>query len=153
MSSTATPMTAADAVKAFDKFTLKIGSKARWNIWLGGYSRKQSLEASFYADERYSRGAIFSCGGETFEEVLESAEVAWLEHSDEHTRTMIRDMALAIIRITDECGHCSDRAMRLEFSTDDVRQFGERACTKAAEMAARGPFSIVATTGANAIAA
>lgn len=153
MSSPATPMTAAQAVKAFDKFALKIGTKARWSVYLSDYSREHSLRAAVYADDRFSAGAIFSVHGETFEELLSAAEEAWAEHSEQHTRTTIRDMALAIIRLTDEFGSCSDQMLRVEFSASDVKRLGEQACAKAAEMAARGPFSIVATTGANALAA
>lgn len=153
MSEPAIPMSPAQAIKALDKIALKIGAKAKWAVWLSEYNRDLPLKASFYPSERYSAGAIFSCGGNTFEELLTSAEAAWLEHSDDHARSTIRDMALAIIRITDEHGHCSDQMLRVEFAPADVKRFGDQACTKAAEMAARGPFSIVATTGANALAA
>lgn len=153
MSSPATPMTAAEAVKAFDKLALKIGTKARWSVYLRDFRNDASLSASFYPSESYSLGAIFSVSAETFEDLLAKSQAAWAEHSEQHTRDTIRNMALAFIRLTDEYGSCSDQMLSVEFYASDVKRLGEQACAKAAEMAARGPFSIVATTGANAIAA
>ena len=113
MSSPATPMTAAEAVKAFDKLALKIGTKARWSVYLRDFRNDASLSASFYPSESYSLGAIFSVSAETFEDLLAKSQAAWAEHSEQHTRDKIRNMALAFIRLTDEYGSCSDQMLRV----------------------------------------
>lgn len=145
-------LTAADTIKAFDKIARKIGPKASWHCGLSRHSDKP-LYASFYATEFSSPGALFAVEAETLDELVGAAGAGWEAHCDEHRRRTIRDMALAIIRITDEFGRCSDQMLRVEFSPGDVRRFGEEACARASEMASRGPFKIVATTGSNADAA
>ena len=64
---------------------------------------------------------------------------------------IIRKMAEAIIRITYDCGECTDAALRgAQFSQEEIGEYGSKACILASEMASKGPFEIVAMTGANA---
>lgn len=154
-----TAMTATQAADAFDKLAGKIGPKAEFSIHLNTKrygsrcAERGILSASLYAGGSYAAGSLFACRGDTWEELLASAEAKWVEHCEEHRRRTILDMAVAIIRITDQFGECSDQMLRVEFAAGDVKRFGADACAKANEMAGRGPFAIVETAGANARAA
>lgn len=150
-------MTALEARKAFDALALKVGSKANFSIHLNtrsyGTRDEEALSATLYPKDSYSTGSLFSVKADTWETLLAAADAAWVEHCDEHKRRTILDMAVSIIRTTDEHGHCSDQMLRVEFTPGDVKRFGADACLKANEMAGRGPFAIIETTGANARAA
>lgn len=142
-------MTPAEARNRFDALALKIGPKAHWYCHLSSYRREKPLGFSINPKESYSSGALYSCSGDTWEELVEAAEAGWVAHCDEHRRRTTLDMALAIIRITDAVGTCTDQALRAEFDATDVKRFGGDACAKANEMAGRGPFEIAQTAGAN----
>lgn len=142
-------MTPADARDRFEALVSKIGPRASWSVYLSSYRREKPLNFSVYPKESYSSGALFACTADTWEELVEGAEAGWVAHCDEHARRTTLDMALAIIRITDASGACSDQALRAEFDAADVKRFGANACAKANEMAGRGPFEITETVGAN----
>lgn len=149
-------MTALEAKAAFGTLAKKVGPKAEFSVYLtlSQYRKDdKALSASLYATERWTAGALFACQADTWEELLEAAEAKWVEHCDEHRRRTILDMAVAIIRITDEFGQCSDQMLRVEFDAGSLKRFGADACVKANEMAGRGPFTITQTAGANARAA
>lgn len=152
-----TTMNASDARKAFEALAAKVGPKASFSIYLNtsryGQRETEALSATLYATESYSTGSLFNVKANSWESLLSAADAAWDQHCDEHKRRTVIDMALAIIRMTDAHGHCSDQMMRVEFSPGDVKRFGADACAKANEMAGRGPFLIVETIGANAKAA
>ena len=148
-------MTPTEAMNAFDQLASTVGPKAEFSIFLntsryGLRSKDQgALKAVLYATGSYSAGSLFCCDGDTWEALLEAAATKWSEHSEEHRRRTTLDMALAIIRITDTSGVCSDQSLRAEFDAADVKRFGADACAKANEMAGRGPFKITETFGAN----
>ena len=80
--------------------------------------------------------------GDTFATLLARAEAAWDEHSGQYRRELIRRMALAIIEITASQGRCSDAALRMRFSRDDIAALGSEAVADANSIAANGPFDI-----------
>lgn len=75
------------------------------------------------------------------------------ETRDAHDATAIRAMALKIIELTADHGECTDAALRQHFDAGDVARLGDRAAADANEIAAGGPFAIVALGGSNAEAA
>jgi hypothetical protein len=77
-----------------------------------------------------------------FDEIIPLMEAAWLEHGAAHREALIKKMALAIIRLTSDRGQCEDYALRMEFSSGEVDQFGAQAEARANEIAGKGPFSI-----------
>jgi hypothetical protein len=93
--------------------------------------------------------ARFSIEGTDWEELFRDAYAKWDEVSGVYDAKIVRDMALAIIRLTAELGKCSDGALRMEFAAEDIAKFGDRAAASANEMAANGPFSIVKTGDGN----
>lgn len=85
----------------------------------------------------------FSARANTFRAAIEAGRARWAEMSAEFADRTVRDMALAIIRITDELGACSDAALRADkFTNDDIKRYGEEACERAEQMASNGPFAI-----------
>jgi hypothetical protein len=74
----------------------------------------------------------------------------WEEYRERFAQTVTRKMALAIIRLTDEFGECTDAALRDEFDAGQVAAYSAEACALANTMAAKGPFTIIAVAGANA---
>jgi hypothetical protein len=107
------------------------------------------LSLSIYPKGIARGGETIWVKADTWRDLIAKGEAAWAERSDLHAANTTRDMALAIIRITADQGECTDAALRAEFDAVDVARFGERACERATEMAANGPFSIVKLSGAN----
>lgn len=97
--------------------------------------------------------AYLSATGRDFADVLEKMRAAWAKYEVEHRKQITNKMALAIIRLTEACGECTDAALRQEFDASQIAKFGNDACTLADQMAAKGPFSITCLQGANAAAA
>jgi hypothetical protein len=109
------------------------------------------LYSAVYPTGDYSRGPEFTVTAETFAELHAGLRDKIAAHAEVYRTRTIRKMALAIIRITGELGHCTDAALRNcgEFDPEQVTAFGELACTDANEVAGKGPFTIVALGGAN----
>lgn len=81
--------------------------------------------------------------------IISELEIKWLaEKAKRHART-IEQMALSIIRLTDEFGVCTDAALRAEYGPLVV-ELSEAATERANSMAANGPFSVTITAAANA---
>lgn len=81
--------------------------------------------------------------------LLVKARAAWEDYTAPYHRKMIRKMALAIIRITADIGHCTDAALRAEFGPILLARYGADACLDANKIADKGPFSIVTLGGDN----
>ena len=145
-------MNATEAHKAMLTLKDAIGKNATVYIHMGVYSYKTEKPltvilnpSSALEDDRISFQAA------DFDEAVETANIKWAEYSEKHGLRMVREMALAIIRITAEQGECTNAALRSDkFSNEDVIKFGERACIDATKIANNGPFSIVTLAGANA---
>jgi len=139
-------MTPREIRDACNEMAKGIGERA--NIHVGFNTFDEPLYANIMA------------GGETrlrvkaedWEELFRKLREEWKACDDEFRASMIKKMALEIIRITDEQGECTDAALRggWTFTDADVERFGSDACAKADEMAGRGPFRITRIAGANA---
>lgn len=73
-----------------------------------------------------------------------TAARAWIAtHATVHRDNRIRAMALAIIDLTDQHGHC-DRHMlrRRHFTSAEIDELKDAACQRASEMSANAPFSV-----------
>lgn len=140
-----------EARTAFKALLASIGPKAEGSVsislskWADG---KSLLRCDLWPDGLVGQMQM-SAAADTYRELLAAAEEAWAERSDLHAVETIRKMALAIISITADRGECTDAALRAEFDASEVKQYGERACAQATEMASNGPFSIVSLSGAN----
>ncbi len=74
----------------------------------------------------------------------------WNDSRDGLQAQTIKTMALAIIRLTDEHGECTDQMLRAEFDAGDVTAFMDRAIERADTMASNGPFSVRRVSQSNA---
>lgn len=155
------PMTASEARDALTKFCAMIGPKAYVSVHMGSFDtyhtkkvHPKPLSASLYARGMYPEKMTLGVECDTFDEVVAEIERRWIEHSRQHTVDLIKAMALEVIRITDDRGACTDADLRAEkFSHNEVARYGEAACAKASEMASKGPFSIITTSGSNFVGA
>lgn len=112
--------------------------------------RDAAIRAAVYSNWP-SGDAEFEVQADTFTELFDAVKAKWIEHAAKYRAEMIRKMALKIITITANIGHCTDAALRgtFEFSEKDVTTYGAEACAEANEIAGKGPFEIVTLGGAN----
>lgn len=98
----------------------------------------------------HGKDDYFMATGKTFADIIEGVRAKWAERAALASEQTIRDMALAIVRITYDTGSCSDAQLRGDgFDASDILRFGDQAVTRANEMADKGPFSITVAPGAN----
>lgn len=129
-----------------------IGIKARFYSSINDHAGP-AFSTALYANDITGRSELdFRVDADSFRDLLAAAAAKWAEHSGKHEQRTIRKMALEIIRITADIGHCTDAALRNcgEFDPGQVRQYGERACVEANEIAGKGPFSILRAGKSNA---
>lgn len=150
-----TPLEVREALVAFCR---NVGAQASVSASIqmpsryGGGQPESLLSAYFYAKDLVN-GVTFVVYADDWRGLTEALKAKWAEFSEEHERRIVRDMALAIIRITADIGECSDAALRTDkFCAAEVIKYGERACADATEIAGLGPFSIVTLGSANALA-
>lgn len=95
--------------------------------------------SSYGPDVRISR-----VKGETFAEMIASAEQAIRNWQVTRYNDVIRKLALAIIELTDEHTLCTETLLRGKgFSAADIVEYSERACARASEMAGAAPFRVL----------
>ena len=143
-------MTAADLVTRVIALRQSIGPKAEINLsvhesnpWLPDQHKHVCMHMfpSGYSGDNTSSQTIYAA---TWPDAFAQAE-AWARNwkitSRENT---IRNMALAIIKITDRDGNCAEQVLlNRKFTREQVLEFHEAACARAGEMRAGAPFSVV----------
>lgn len=82
-------------------------------------------------------------------EVVPALTAAWEEHRALHEANIIREMAIAIIRITMDRDECRDADLRCDFDRQDVGRYADRAAALATEMGGKGPFIVIRTDEGN----
>lgn len=130
------------------KLQTEVGPKAHVGFSLQSHGRP--IYVSLYPFGITNSDGYLSAASEDWADALEKIRAEWAEHSAEHCRQTVRNMALAIIRLTSDLGQCTDAALRAEFDPGVVARWGTDACAMANEMAGKGPFAIVAVANANA---
>lgn len=90
-----------------------------------------------------------SADAKEWNEIIPALRALWEERRDLHASNVIKGMALAIIRQTAEHGECTDQALRVEFTQQDIDRYGEQSADMATEMGGNGPFKIVITGAGN----
>lgn len=142
-----TPTEVRDAINAFNTEHTMPGGL---DIFFSN-NHKGPLAASIYPDG-VTKPCALRVYGDDWATLLDAVRAKWAEHSSIHRTRRIREMALAIIRITAEQGTCTDAALRGDggFTDAEVSALGSEACADADAIAANGPFSIFTIAGANA---
>lgn len=131
-----------------------IGKDARVSVYLSydnlTSSTHPAVAATIYPNGIGGHGAL-RVQADTWDELFTKLTEGWAEASARYKAERVREMALAIIRITAEQGHCTDASLRAaDFSGEEVKRYSEEACRDADEIASNGPFSVVSLRGANA---
>ena len=88
-------------------------------------------------------------GSDTWSGALDDLRAQWAEKADRVDEEAVRNLALAIVRVTYDQGSCTDAALRAEFDAETVERYGARAVERANAMAEGAPFSIVETGPGN----
>lgn len=80
----------------------------------------------------------------TFADALAQARTWATTHGAVLRNTLIRRMALAVIEITDEHGHCTEGLLRAKtFTATQIADTHVAACQRASEMAGNAPYRVV----------
>lgn len=134
----------------FRKFSDSIGKSAWVSVSL---THDISIADGAFSCAVYPKGVTrnqaFMVFADDLSALLDKALAKWAEHAAEYRRQMVRKMALAVIRITAECGQCTDAALRQQFAEEDVEALSADAVTDANTIAGNGPFSVVALPRGN----
>lgn len=145
-------MTPEQIIQACKELAAKIGPAADVSIGmnnrhgLSGYIYTTGITGDRKDPQSFSVGAY---NASSFEDCLEQLEAEWRKEKDKRADRTLEEMALEIIRLTAEFGECTDAGLRAKFGPL-VAEMSEAAVSRANEMAANGPFKIVAMRGANA---
>jgi hypothetical protein len=143
-------MTPTEAIKVFRQFSSEIGPRAWVSVGLtNDYGIADgALSCSVYP-QGVTNAHAFTVFADDLAGLATVARAKWAEHSAEFRQQQTRKMALAIIRITAAHGHCTDAALRQEFSTAEVTEYSAAACADANTIAGKGPFEVVTLGGSN----
>lgn len=143
-------MTPTEALTVFRALSEKIGRNAWVSVSL---AHEHSIADGALSCSVYPRGVThdhaFTVFADDLAELHEKALAKWAEYGADFRKQQTRKIALAIIRITAEQGHCTDAALRQEFPAAEVSEYGEAACADANAIAGKGPFEIITLGGAN----
>lgn len=138
-----TPIEIRDALKLLDK---RIGAASICGIRVTIYGKKP-IAASI---NNSKLGVNIDVEADDWAEAFAKLHEAWDEARKDGQSKLIKSMAIAIIRLTDERGECTDQMLRAEFDAGDVTAFMDRAIERADEMAANGPFIVRRVAESNA---
>lgn len=145
-------MTPAEIQRALHELQTEVGSKAAVIIQVDGRITALPLYGVIYPGG-VGHGEIISATGTDWAEVMADLRARWRNRRERTITNRVEVMALEIIRLAAAHGECTDAALRAnsKISQRDIDEYGARACDLANTMAGRGPYSIIATRGANAI--
>lgn len=130
------------------KLEAEIGPHAAVTAFVAKFMRGTYLNIKplpWPSETTFSTGAC-----EEWQEAFDTARALWAEKATLHSQNVIRDISLAIVRLTYDNGECTNAALRAEFDDGDIARYGDAAIERANAMAEGAPFSIVETAGANA---
>jgi hypothetical protein len=138
-------MTAAEVMAALTEIARKIGPKTEFGLTVMRRYGGNDVLLTAYVNGMSAAGYLHF-DGRTFQEVIAKSR-AWAEtFIAERRAIVIREMALAIIDLTDQNGAVTDRALaERNFCADDIRELATAACHRASNMANLRPFIVVLT--------
>ena len=127
-------------MEALKSICAEVGPKAEAHA---SVSHNGLAGGSLHPDGILGTPRLYVHGHTEWSGVVEALRGKWEEYRDLHAANTIKGMAMAIIRLTAECGECTDGALRCEFTQQEIDRHGEAAADLATEMGANGPFKIV----------
>lgn len=147
-------MTPKEAQAKLIELRRAVGPQGRVSVTLNDcrWARDEpALSGSIYASWPGDTKPCVDCNADDFEPLLERMAAGWEQHKLGAQAARIKTMALALIRITDEAGACTEAALRMAgFDAAEIAALGDEAIAKADAMAQRGPFRIERSANANA---
>lgn len=144
------PMSPLEIQDALIAFRAEVGENCQAHLQVDGTSNNKPIHG-YCRPRGWDDDSYIIVWGDTWQGVLDSLRAKWSEMSADIRKNTVRNMALAIIRITADTGSCTDAALRADkFSKSDILNCGVDACRMADGMASNGPFQITALQGANA---
>lgn len=141
-------MTAADLRQACVDLAASIGGKADVTISTLSQHHNRSKPASIVVwPNGFCDSGRQSFDADTYPEAFANARQWADQNKVVRHNALIRNMAVAIMVLTDEHGHCTDTLLRGKgFSAAEITEHHEAACQRAGEMAGNTPFSVEMTT-------
>ena len=127
----------------------RVGPQASAHVTINSEPRDGLICAVIYPTG-VCGAARLSIYADDWAEAITKLNEAWNEYRDAHQDDLLKRMALAIIRLTEERGECTDQMLRADFSAGDVTACLDRATALADKMAANGPFSVRRVADSNA---
>lgn len=130
-------------------FSKSVGPKAWVSLSIDDHVSESPISLSVYPE-----GICATCAmrvtANSWEELFHLAVEQWAIRKVDFEDRISREMALEVIRITVQFGACTDAALRGDkYTAAQVTLYGARAVILANEMAATGPFEIVAADARN----
>lgn len=143
-------MTPIEISKALREFRQSVGARAECFLHIDTLDSPDPISLSLYPFGMLKSEGHLNVRAAEFSDAIKKVREAWDKYGAEYRRKTTQKMALAVIRLTDEFGECTDAALRDEFDAGQIAKFGADACALAGSMATKGPFSITRIAGANA---
>ena len=139
-------MTPTEIKAALKELDGSIGNRGICGVRVSLYT-KEPLAGSISCN---SLGISIDVEADEWAELFAKLRSAWAKARADGERGLIKKMALAIIRLTEERGECTDQMLRVEFGAGDVTAFMDRAVEMADKMATNGPFAVRRVLQSNA---
>jgi hypothetical protein len=141
-------MTAADLFAECNRLRAAFGPKAEVHLMVQD-GRYGAGDTSVYLSVRptgeYNRDSPYlTYRGRAWADAFSTAHKDASSYFTVLRNATIRKLALAIIEITDEHGHCTEVLLLSKgFPSTDIADFHVDACVRASEMCANAPFRVV----------
>lgn len=138
-------MTADEVMAALTEIARQIGPKTEFALTIMRRYGGNDVLLTAYVNGMASPGYLHFEGA-TFQEAIAKSR-AWADtFIAERRAIVIREMALAIIDLTDQNGVVTTKALaERNFCEADIRELATAACLRASEMANLRPFVVVVT--------
>lgn len=122
-----------------------VPSKRHTSIVIG-LDRQPEVVATIYPNGICREPSITGRGA-TFREAIDALRQRALEMHADVERTIVRDMAISIMRAHADYGECRPEHLRVTFDQSSIDRLGQQACAEAERIAGSGPFTISAGAG------
>ena len=142
-------MTPAELLTGLKELAADVGPKALTKIYIAEGEYMSGHATASLRPEGTLGKVNLSIKFSAWDEILPGLRAAWDEHRELHEANIIREMAMAIIRITMDRDECRDADLRCDFDRQDVGRYADRAAALATEMGGKGPFVVIRTDEGN----
>lgn len=146
-------MDLSQAVEQFRAIKKEIGAEALVSAQINvdmTWRDDRPVFASVYPDGVCGNTPYFYVFANDWDELISNLRSEWRDRQVEFHKKTVREMALAIIRITAELGACTDAALRgAKFTNEQIERLSAAAVEDADRIAGNGPFSVIAAAKPN----